>query len=195
MPFRLYTLVIAMLFFLPMSSHAAEPAAMRFEPVTRVVDAPLKLNGEGVRSLYSLKAYAIGLYLGAPANNLDSAMSAPGAKRIEIVSMIDVPAAQFNKPLIRGIKKNLPPAEFDAMQPRIRAFSEQVLALGEVKSGSRLALDWIPGSGTRIVVDGQPSTTMIEGEDFFRGLLAIWIGPVPTQDDLKLQLLAGRSVR
>ena len=192
MPSRVLALVVV-LFFLSVPLHAAEPATQRFEPVTRVADAPLKLNGEGIRSLYSLKAYAIGLYLGAPADSLDSAMAVPGAKRIEIVSMVDVPAEHFNKPLIRGIKKNLPRDEYEAMQPRIKAFSEQVLAIGAVKSGSRLALDWIPGRGTRIVVDGQPSSTMIEGEDFFRSLLAVWIGPVPTQDDLKVQLLAGRS--
>ncbi len=176
-------------------AHAAAPAEVRFESVARVADAPLKLNGNGVRSLYSIKAYAIGLYLGAPADSLDSAMSAPGAKRIEIVSMLDLPAAQFHKPLIRGMRKNLPPAEFEAMQPRVKVFSEQVLAIGEVRQGSRLALEWIPGRGTRILVDGQASGEAIEGEDFFRGLLAIWIGPVPTQDDLKLQLLAGKSAR
>jgi hypothetical protein len=194
MSLPVHALVIALL-CLTAPGYAAEPTSRHFDPVARVVDAPLKLNGHGVRSLYSLKAYAVGLYLGAPADSLDSAMSAPGAKRIEIVSMIDLPAPQFNKPLIRGIKKNLPPAEFEAMQPRIKDFSAQVLAIGEVKSGSRLALDWIPGHGTRIVVDGQPSTRLIEGEDFFRGLLAIWIGPVPTQDDLKVQLLAGKAPR
>ncbi|OYW28173.1 MAG: transmembrane lipoprotein [Methyloversatilis sp. 12-65-5] len=194
MPSRILALFMALL-LLPAPLLAAEPAMQRFEPMTRVADVPLKLNGEGIRSLYSLKAYAIGLYLGAPADSLDSAMKAPGAKRIEIVSMVDVPAEHFNKPLIRGIKKNLPRDEYEAMQPRIKAFSEQVLAIGSVKSGSRLALDWIPGRGTRIVVDGQPSATLIEGEDFFRGLLAVWIGPVPTQDDLKIHLLAGRSAR
>lgn len=191
MPSRVLALVMASV-LLSASLYAAEPAMHRFEPMTRVADAPLTLNGEGIRSLYSLKAYAIGLYLGAPADSLDSAMAVPGAKRIEIVSMVDVPAEHFNKPLIRGIRKNLPRNQYEAMQPRIKAFSEQVLAIGSVKSGSRLALDWIPGRGTRIVVDGQPSATLIEGEDFFRGLLAVWIGPVPTQDDLKVRLLAGR---
>jgi hypothetical protein len=192
---RSRVLALVMVLFSPSAPmQAAEPAMQRFEPVTRVADVPLKLNGEGIRSLYSIKAYAIGLYLGAPADSLDSAMAVPGAKRIEIVSMVDVPAEHFNKPLIRGMKKNLPRDEYEAMRPRIQAFSDQVLAIGSVKSGSRLALDWIPGRGTRIVVDGQPSTTLIEGEDFFRGLLAVWIGPVPTQDDLKVKLLAGRFV-
>jgi hypothetical protein len=175
----------------PLASQAAELEGMRFEPSARVADVSLKLNGAGVRGRSFIKAYAIGLYLGHPGGTLDDAMAAPGAKRIEIVPLLDLPAAQFNKPLVRGLKKNLPADEFEAMQPRIQAFSNDLLALQEVRKGSRVALDWIPGRGTRIMVDGTETGTAIPGEDFYRGLLAIWIGPKPTQDDLKTLLLGG----
>lgn len=178
----------------PAPGRAIETVEVRFEPVSRVSGAALQLNGSGVRSSHSIRAYAIGLYLGATADSLDSAMAAPGAKRIEIVSLLTLPAALFSKPLVRGFKKNLPKGEFEDMQPRINAFTEQVLAIEEVKLGSRLAMEWIPGKGTRILVDGRQSGAAIQGEDFFRGLLAIWIGPRPTQDDLKVQLLAGKRV-
>lgn len=165
---------------------------IRFEPSSRVSGTALQLNGAGIRSSHSIRAYAIGLYLGARADSLDSAMAVPGAKRIEIVPLLTLPATLFSKPLVRGFKKNLPKDEFEAMQPRINAFMEQVLAIEEVKLGSRLAMEWIPGKGTRILVDGRQSGAAIQGDDFFRGLLAIWIGPRPTQDDLKLLLLAGQ---
>ncbi len=192
MSLRTSLLALALL-CVSVTGHAVELEGIRFEPATKVGKTSLHLNGAGVRSRFMIKAYAIALYLGSAANSLDSAMSAPGAKRIEIVPLLDLSATEFNKPLVRGLKKNLPREEFEAMQPRIRMLSEQVLALGDVKKGSRLALQWIPGSGTHVVVDGKDSGHAIEGEDLFRGLLAIWIGAEPTQDDLKAQLLAGRA--
>jgi hypothetical protein len=187
-----FFVLTAFLVLAPAPCHAAETDEVRFEPVSRVSGAALQLNGAGIRSRHSIRAYAIGLYLGATADSLDSAMAVPGAKRIEIVPLLTLPATLFSRPLVRGFKKNLPQDEFEAMQPRINAFTEQVLAIEEVKLGSRLAMEWIPGKGTRILVDGRQSGAAIQGEDFFRGLLAIWIGPRPTQDDLKAQLLAGK---
>jgi hypothetical protein len=190
-----FFMVATFLLLSPIPGRAIETDEVRFEPVSRVSGTALHLNGAGIRSSHSIRAYAIGLYLGAAADSLDGAMAVPGAKRIEIVPLLTLPATMFSKPLVRGFRKNLPKDEFDAMQPRINAFTQQVLAIDEVKLGSRLAMEWIPGKGTRILVDGQQSGAAIQGEDFFRGLLAIWIGPRPTQDDLKAQLLAGKSVR
>jgi hypothetical protein len=52
----------------------------------------------------------------------------------------------------------------------------------------RIALDWT-GSGTQLVVDGKPAGKAIEGEDFYRALLRIWLGSHPVQEDLKKALL------
>jgi hypothetical protein len=190
MPLRTIALTILLL-CASLASHAVDVEGVRFEPSARVANTSLKLNGAGVRGRSFIKAYAIGLYLGRPGDTLDDAMAAPGSKRIEIIPLLDLPAAQFNKPLVKGLKKNLPPDEFQAMQPRIQAFSNDLLSLEEVRKGSRVALDWIPGRGTRIMVDGKETGTAVPGEDFYRGLLAIWIGPKPTQDDLKTLLLGG----
>ena len=192
MSLRAFAFALAML-LAATTSQAIELEGVRFEPTTRVADAALQLNGAGIRSRYFIKAYAVALYLGAAADSLDGAMSSPGAKRIEIVPLLDLSASQFNQPLIRGLKKNLPPAEFEAMQPRIKTFSDNLFAINDLKKGSRIGLEWIPERGTRIVIDGRETGTVVEGEDFFRGLLAIWVGPRPTQDDLKAQLLSGKA--
>lgn len=194
MPLRaFFSVLTTFLLLATVPCHAIETDEIRFEPVSRISGAALHLNGAGIRSSHSIRAYAIGLYLGATAHSLDSAMAVPGAKRIEIAPLLTLPATLFSKPLVRGFKKNLSKDEFEAMQPRINAFTTQVLAIEEVKPGTRLAMEWIPGKGTRILVDGRQSGDAIQGEDFFRGLLAIWIGPRPTQDDLKVQLLTGKS--
>lgn len=190
---RLFALVAALL-ATPLAT-AAEIEGVRLEAATRLGDTSLQLNGAGVRSRFIIKAYVIGLYLGAHADTLDGAMAAPGPKRIEIVPLMGFSAEQFTEPLVKGMKKNLPPAEFEAMQPRIRAFVDDLTAVKEVRKGSRIALEWLPGRGSRATMDGQEISHIVEGEDFYRALLAIWVGGKPTQDDLKLQLLAGKAAR
>jgi hypothetical protein len=41
------------------------------------------------------------------------------------------------------------------------------------------------------VVEGKPAGAAIQGEDFYRGLLRIWLGESPVQADLKKALLGG----
>jgi len=53
-----------------------------------------------------------------------------------------------------------------------------------------IALDWT-GSATQLSIDGKPTGRPIEGEDFYRALLRIWLGDKPVQEDLKRALLGG----
>lgn len=185
---------VSMLMLSPVVT-AFEVEGTRFDPTTRLSDSTLQLNGAGVRTRFIIKAYTVALYLGAPADSLDAAMAAAGPKRIEIVPLMSFSATQFTEPLVKGMKKNLPPAEFEAMQPRIRAFVDDLMAVQEVKKGSRIGLEWLPGRGTRAVIDGKEVSKTVEGDDFYRALLAIWIGQKPTQDDLKQQLLGARQAQ
>jgi hypothetical protein len=61
----------------------------------------------------------------------------------------------------------------------------------EAKKGMAITLDWLPGTGTQMTVNGKPGGAPIAGEDFYRALLRIWLGPRPVQDDLKKALLGG----
>jgi hypothetical protein len=61
----------------------------------------------------------------------------------------------------------------------------------QAKKGMAITLDWLPGAGTQMTVDGRYAGAPIAGEDFYRALLRIWLGPKPVQDDLKKALLGG----
>ena len=63
--------------------------------------------------------------------------------------------------------------------------------LKEAKKGMAITLDWLPGTGTRMTVQGEPVGAPILGEDFYQSLLRIWLGPKPVQTDLKKALLGG----
>jgi hypothetical protein len=62
-------------------------------------------------------------------------------------------------------------------------------ALGEAKKGSVIALDFVPGTGTRVLVDGAAKGKPIAGDEFYRGLLRIWLGDKPVDGDLKKGML------
>jgi hypothetical protein len=51
-------------------------------------------------------------------------------------------------------------------------------------------LDYLPGTGTRITVNGQEKI-VIKGEDFFQALLRIWIGRKPVDGRLRDAMLGG----
>jgi len=42
-----------------------------------------------------------------------------------------------------------------------------------------------------VAIDGKPAGEPIQGEDFYRALLRIWLGDQPVQEDLKKALLGG----
>jgi hypothetical protein len=65
--------------------------------------------------------------------------------------------------------------------------------LQSAKEGDVIALDWVPGTGTRILLNGEPRGKPITGEDFYRALLRIWLGDDPVSKDLKKALLGQRG--
>jgi hypothetical protein len=149
---------------------------------------PLSLNGVGVRKRVFFDVYAIGLYLPKKTSSAEEAISAPGPKRVEIRMLRDVSAEQFSEALAEGIRANHAEAQAKALEPKVKQLSATMAEVKEAKKGMIIALEW-NGRATRVLIDGKPAGAPIEGEDFFRALLRIWLGDKPVQDDLKRALL------
>ncbi len=75
------------------------------------------------------------------------------------------------------------------MKPRVAELVAIMNAFGSGKEGDVIALDWLPGSGTRVLLNGETKGTPIAGEDFYRALLRIWLGDDPVSGSLKKALL------
>ena len=80
-----------------------------------------------------------------------------------------------------------------AVKDRLKQWSETVIALGEVKAGSIILIDWLPEKGTQLSINGQAKGKEIAGEDFYKALLRVWLGKDPVQDDIKQGLLGKTS--
>jgi hypothetical protein len=79
-------------------------------------------------------------------------------------------------------------------QQQLPAFKERIAKLNswmsDMKTGQRLSFIRRPGAGIEVGVDGAVKGT-IEGDDFARALLSIWLGETPPNPELKQGLLGG----
>lgn len=177
-------LLVLMALALPVS--AAEIAGVKFDEQARVAEAPLTLKGVGLRKRLFFQVYAIGLYV---QDTKGDPVAQGGAKRVAIHMLRDVDAETFTRALVDGMRPNHDEATMTALAPRIAQLSAIMAQMKEAKKGMAIALDWVPGAGTRVTIDGKPAGEPIAGEDFYRALLRIWLGEKPVQDDLKQALL------
>ncbi len=184
MAFRvlLFALVLA-----SFSAWAAEVAGIKFDDKTRVANADLTLSGAGLRKRVFFQVYAIGLYV---QERKADPLAQPGPKRVQIHMLRDVGAEQFTEALADGIKANHTEAETKALEPRVKQLGAIMAGVKEAKSGMVIALDWT-GKETVVAIDGKPAGEPLQGEDFYRALLRIWLGDQPVQEDLKKALLGG----
>jgi hypothetical protein len=163
----------------------ADVAGVKFEDSER----GLVLNGAGLRKRAFFQVYAIGLYLPEKKAAAADVLAATGVKRIAIHMLRDVDAAPFTEALAEGMRANHDEASMKSLEPRMTRLAAIMEELKEAKKGMAILLDWQPGAGTVVTVEGKPRGKPIEGEDFFRALLRIWLGEKPVQDDLKRALL------
>ena len=178
---------------LALPSFAAEIAGVKFADQVQADGAQLVLNGAGLRRKFIFKVYAMALYLPSKVGSAAAAIDAAGPKRIAIGMLRDVDAKTFSDALREGIEDNHSEAQVKAIEARLKQLEAVMHKVGTAKEGMRIRLDWVPGAGTQVSIDGAPAGAPIAGEDFYRALLRIWLGPHAVQDDLKQALLGAQE--
>ena len=58
-----------------------------------------------------------------------------------------------------------------------------------MKAGESFSVDWLPGTGTVILVNGKATGEPIKEPEFFSSLMKIWLGKSPADYLLKDALL------
>ena len=178
---------------LALPSFAAEVSGVKFADQIEAMGKQLVLNGAGLRRKFIFKVYAMALYLPSKVGSAAAAIDAVGPKRIAIGMLRDVDAKTFSDALREGIEDNHSEAQVKAIEARLKQLEAVMQKVGTAKDGMRIWLDWVPGAGTQVSIDGALTGAPIAGEDFYRALLRIWLGPHPVQDDLKRALLGAKD--
>jgi hypothetical protein len=171
------------------SAHAIKVEGVNLDDQITLVDAPLVLNGAGVRKAYFIKAYVAGMYLPRKSSRKDEIVHIQGPKRFQMVMLMGADSKEFNKALIQGMQRNSSPEEFPRLEARMHAFEKIIDSFVSVKSGDVVLMDYLPGTGTVVSVNGHVQGSPIGGEDFYAKLLEIFIGEHVADEHLKQHLL------
>lgn len=173
---------------------AVEVAGVKYDGNVEVAGQKLVLNGAGIRYKAIFKVYTAGLYMNAKATTPEAILANTGPKRMHIQMLRDIDGEELGKLFTKGMEQNATRDEFGRSISGVLRMSEIFVQKKKLKTGESFGVDYIPGSGTVIFVNGQliPGDPIKEAE-FFNVLLKIWLGKSPADSDLKVALLGGKA--
>jgi hypothetical protein len=184
--------------FLALAATTARAAAppiqlegQTFQGEISLAGQALQCNGVGLRAVAWFKGYAAGLYLRDRARTTAQVLAMPGAKRLQMRMLVDVDTQEFVKAFHKGVARNTPVAGQPALEARMARFDEMLHAVGKVRRRDVIDLDWLPGHGMQLGLNGQVQGEPIPGDDFYAALLLIFLGDKPVDAELKIGLLGG----
>lgn len=184
--------IIAMLVYVS-SAHAVEVGGVKLDDTIRVANQELKLNGAGIRYKAIFKVYVAGLYLADKKSTVQEVLSAPGAKRVTIVTLRDVSSEELGRGFMSGIQQNIDRNEKSKLIGQLMKFGEIFASVPEGKKGDVITVDWIPGTGMVIHLNGRKLADPIPDAAFYNALLKIWLGEKPVDAQLK-PLMLGEKI-
>ena len=184
-------LVLSVACCLPFAVRAqpVEVAGVKYAPSAQVAASTLQLNGAGVRYKFVIKVYTAGLYLTAKANTLEAVIATPGPKRMHVVMLRDIDANELGRLFTRGMQDNSPREEFSKSIPGTLRMAEIFSAKKKLVAGDNFSVDWVPGVGTTVLVNGMAQGEPVKEPEFFTALVRIWLGNSPADTGLKDALL------
>ncbi len=146
----------------------------------------LILNGSGIRKKFFVKVYIGSLYLPKPARNLEAVLKQTGPAAVH---MYFLHSKVLKEKLVNGwnegFSSNTSASAMASLKPRIEKFNG---LFRTVKKGEVIRLDYIPGKGTHVLIQGE-KRGVIKGLDFWQALLRIWLGSKPADSKLKKAML------
>ena len=174
------------------SAFAAEVAGVKVDDDVIVGGRKLVLNGAGIRTRIVFKVYVAALYLAQKKTETKDVLAPTGPKRVGVTMLRDVSSDELGQALVTGIRKNSSAEDARRFAPQMAAMTDIFNRIPKLKTGETFSVDWVPGSGTVVLVDGKPVAEPIPDEAFYNAILRIWVGDDPADDALKSAMLAGK---
>ena len=190
---------------------AATLAGVTLPDQVTVDGTTLALNGLGLREATFLKVdvYVAGLYLESRSGDAAAILASATAKRLAMQFVRDVKRDELVKAWQHGFEANAG-SGMAALKERVDRFDGW---MADMKVGDTMSFTWTGGDAAggvgaaggsggaggsgpvaakvAVEIKGQATGT-IEGSDFGRALLAIWLGDSPPNPELKAGLLGKR---
>ena len=158
----LAALVAALTWPLAGIAQTTDVAGVKFANTVQVGNAKLQLNGAGVRYKLVFKVYAAALYLGEKATTPEAVLAAPGPRHLQIVMLREIDANELGKLFTKGMEQNAPREEFSKSIAGILRMSDIFSSRKKLLAGDSFSVEWVPGNGTVIAVNGKPEGAPIK---------------------------------
>lgn len=167
-------------------AQAGTHAGVTMPDTASVGGKTLVLNGMGLREKFFFDIYVGGLYLPTKTSDANQAINVDAPKRI---TMKFVYSKVTRQQMLDSFKESF------AKNPNAAALSAQIDKLyaavdTDLVSGDEITLDYVPGTGTTVILKGKPKVT-IPGVDFMKAVWSIYLGPSPASGPLKAGMLGG----
>ena len=101
----------------------------------------------------------------------------------------DLTSDELGKLFTKGMEQNAPREEFSKSITGILRMSDIFSNRKKLLAGDSFAVEWLPGTGTVISVNGKPEGVPVKEPEFYSALMKIWIGNSPADAQLKDALL------
>jgi hypothetical protein len=147
----------------------------------------LRLRGTAVKKSARQAVYIGGLYVQNNSLDAKGILSSETAKRFFLYCQDStIKPDALMRALNLGLTVNHTEDELDSLKPMITQFNN--IWNSEIKQGDKVWVDYLPGKGTSVSVNGVEKG-LIPGKAFYDAFLKTWIGDKPLSKTMKKQLL------
>ena len=170
-------------------ANAAQVSGITFDDSAKVAGQDLQLNGAGVRTKMIFKVYAAGLYLPKKSAKVADILAMEGARRIKLVMMRELSSEDFGQAFMDGLNKNSSADEKTKLLDQTMQMGRLFAMVSRLGKGDTLHLDWVPGTGTVVSLNGRKLGEPLPDVAFYNAILKIWIGNDPADRSLRTGML------
>lgn len=175
------------------SASALEIAGVRVPEKVQMGELPLVLNGAGSRFMAGIiDVYVIALYMPDNRHTVAEILDAGRTKNVTIWFLtplgIKVTSEQLLDATYKLMSENMEAGDLKKLDASWKQFAALFDAVKEFRKEDVLSVDYQPGKGMRISMNGKLLGTIAD-PDFMRAFLLVWLGAQPAQFDLKDKLL------
>jgi len=150
----------------------------------------LVLNGAGIRTKFFFDIYIGALYLPVKARNAKQIIASTLTKRVSMYFLQGgVGHAMLAAGWTSAFEHELPRNAMLRLKKRLKVFNAM---FGDIHEGDRYIFDFL-SNGFTIITLNDKRKGRIEGIDFQRALLSVWLGQAPDDPDLKQAMLNGAA--
>jgi len=175
---------------------AAAPAvpapAGRFPANMDVAGRNLQLTGWGTRKRFGFEVYHAALYVQDKSANPADYLSLAKHERLVLRFARELDNEQFTRIMLAALKERVNMRETPTMVDSMQKFSELFSSVPLFKVGDEVHLTLLAGGRMEFSINGDnKGFKPINEPPLARGILSIFIGAKPVDDDMKRDILEG----